>query len=447
MRKAINDIQKRLLINKPVIWISSIHWILALCVVIIVVESVIGLSAKFATDLTVFYGSAILLLVVLLFLWISFQYRNYDKIFTIRQTFKIYLYNILAYIFICISSLVLVVIMNFRFNASMEEFSRDLLSVRIAHLTSDDITFIKGNPQLFTSIGNTSKANVATNLDLKSEYIPRQRLEENPFIKQNISYRFNALVALRRMPGFEYLDSVMNEREKSSGGSLVYSANYEIDEDPVFYKYLEGLTDLQLDSLRRHSQTVIATYGLRPYPGPKVQGITDYYRTLTSQVYSIELNSEIPTSQILITVIILMALCSVTFNFILTKNTLCLFSPFVYLTVFSLLFALIETFMSPFQYDVDREYLSMTLANLLLSALIITTLQWRKKFYGRSLLFFVHQMQNLAALGFFAILCIYAGNETSSTFRISLIIFSVAGFLLTHYYFVRRMHKTLIQQI
>src|SRR5829696_9068930 len=159
MRKAFNDIERRLLVNKPVIWISSIYWILALCVFIIVVETVIGLRAKFATDLTVFYASAILLLVVLLFLWISFQYRNYDKIFSIRQTFKIYVYNILAYIFICISSLVLVLIMTFRFNATTEEFSRDLLSVRIAHLNPADISFIKNNPQLFTSIGSTSNTN------------------------------------------------------------------------------------------------------------------------------------------------------------------------------------------------------------------------------------------------------------------------------------------------
>ncbi|HET9276770.1 MAG TPA: hypothetical protein VFN95_01250, partial [Flavitalea sp.] len=148
MRKAFNDIERRLLVNKPVIWISSIYWILALCVFIIVVETVIGLSAKLATDLKVFYLSAILLLVVLLFLWISFQYRNYDKIFSIRQTFRIYLYNILAYIFICISSLVLVLIMAFRFKASGQEFSRDLLSVRIAHLSPNDISFIKDNPQL-----------------------------------------------------------------------------------------------------------------------------------------------------------------------------------------------------------------------------------------------------------------------------------------------------------
>ena len=442
MRKAINNIQKRLLTTKPVIWISSIHWILALSVVIILVESAIGLSAKFATDLSVFYASAILLLVVLLFLWISFQYRNYDKIFTIRQTFKIYLYNILAYIFICVSSLVLVVIMTFRFNASPEEFSRDLLSVRIAHLSAADITFIKDNPQLFTSIGKPSNTNIATNLDLKSEFVPRQRLEENPFIKSNISFRFTVIIALRKMAGFEYLDSVLTANEKGS----VYTPNYEIDEDPVFYKYLKSLTDLQLDSLREHGKDVIKKYGLTPYPGPVVQTIQEYFRDLSAQVYSIESNSEIPTVHILMTVIILMSLCSITFNFILTKNTLCLFAPFVYITLLSVLYAVIESIVS-LQYVPDRDYVAFTIANLLLSAFIMIILQWRKKGFGTSMLFFIHQLQNLAALGFFIILFIYAGNETSSVLRISLIIFSVAGFLITHYYFIRRMHRMLIQQI
>ncbi|HKH62625.1 MAG TPA: hypothetical protein VKA49_17400 [Flavitalea sp.] len=457
MRKAFNDIERRLLVNKPVIWISSIYWILALCVFIIVVETVIGLRAKFATDLTVFYASAILLLVVLLFLWISFQYRNYDKIFSIRQTFKIYVYNILAYIFICISSLVLVLIMTFRFNATIfiservwirtsQEFSRDLLSVRIAHLSPADIRFIRDNPQLFTSIGSTSNTNAATNLDLKSEYVPRKRLDENPFIKSNISYKFNALVALRKMPGFEYLDSVMKKTEESYA-RRVYVSDYGIDEDPVFYKYLESLSDSELDSLREHSETVITDYGLTPYR-PKVQTITDYYRTLILQVSSIALNSEIPTDQILMTVIILMSLCSITFNFILTKNTLCLFAPFVYLTLVSLFIALVEYSISPFPFDPNREFISIAIGNLLLSVLLIITIQWRKKKFGRNLMFFIHQLHNLSALGFFIILFVFAGNaQMSSGLRIVLIIVSIAGFLITHYYFIRRMHKTLIQEV
>ena len=450
MKKTFNDIERRLLVNKPVIWISSIYWILALCVFIIVVETVIGLSAKLATDLTVFYASAILLLVVLLFLWISFQYRNYDKIFSIHQTFRIYLYNILAYIFICISSLVLVLIMAFRFSASGQEFSRDLLSVRIAHLSRDDINFIKDNPQLFTSIGNTSKTNVATNLDLESEYVPRQRLEENPFIKSNIGYKFNALMALRKMPGFEYLDSVMDsvtaERKKSHTGRR-YPRNYDIDEDPVFYKYLESLDDLQLDSLRDHSIKVIAYYGLTPYE-PKSENITEYYRTLRNEVFSIEMNSEIPTDKILMTVIILMSLCSITFNFILTKNTLCLFAPFVYLTSVSLFIALVEYTIEPFPFDPNRQFISLAIGNLVLSVLIIITIHWRKKRFRRNLMFFIHQLHNLAALGFFIILFIFAGNsEMSSALRIVLIIVSIAGFLLTHYYFIRRMHKVLIQEV
>ena len=448
MRKAFNDIERRLLVNKPVLWISSIYWILALCVFIIIVETVIGLTAKFATNLKVFYASALLLLVVLLFLWISFQYRNYDKIFSIRQTFRIYLYNILGYIFICISSLVLVVIMTFKFNKTAEEFSRDLLSVRIAHLSSADISFIRENPQLFTSIGNTSNTNVATNLDLKSEYIPRLRLEENPLIKANLNNRFNAVVALRKMPGFEYLDSVMSEKERAYPLARQYDASYDIDEDPVFYKYLESLSDFQLDSLRKHSKEVIAYYGLTRYPKPTVQNISDYYRILISEVSSIRLNSEIPTTQILTTVIVLMFLCSITFNFILTKNTLCLFAPFVYLTLVALFIALVEYTIEPFPSDPNREFITLAIGNLLLSASIIITIQWRKKKFGRSLMFFIHQLHNLSALGFFIILFIYAGNaEMSSGLRIVLIVVSIAGFLATHYYFIRRMHKTLIQEV
>ena len=446
MKKIFNDIERYLLVNKPIVWISSIIWISGLCVLMLLIEVAIGFMAKPRADLDIFHTISLLLLVVLLFTWVSFQYRNYDKIFTIKQTFRIYLYNILGYILIYLSSLMLLVIMHYRFTSmtDMETFSKDLLSVRIANLRDSDIKFIRGNPQLFTSRGSTSVNNSSGSLDLTTEYGARAKLEMNPLIKFNISDKYPVSWALRKMQGYEYLDKMMMEAETSD----IYK---EIDEDPIFYKYVSGLSALQIDSLRQHSNEVFAKYGLEKHDSYDESDVAmnKSFKGLSSQVVRIEMNSNISKDKNYLTIIILMAICAVTFNFILTKNILCFVAPFVYAVLFSFGYSLFDYIYlkSLLNIRIDDNYRLMSV-NAFLLILIFILLRWAKRAYNINILFFVRQLQNVSALFFVMILFIITidlENEVGF-WHIPLVVISVAAFLVTHYYFIRKMHSNLIQE-
>lgn len=89
-------LDKYLIQNWPVIWLSRIHIISALCVFLLIIDYFIYLNESPISDSAYFFPAYCILLIPVLFIWIRFQFVNYQRGFTTRQLFSLFINNALG---------------------------------------------------------------------------------------------------------------------------------------------------------------------------------------------------------------------------------------------------------------------------------------------------------------------------------------------------------------
>lgn len=446
MKNPFGAIDKRLLENRPVLWISSIHWILGFGCLIALLSIFLGLYGRPALDLSGVFLALLIVWMIVILIWIIFQFRNYEKVFSTKQTAFIYLLNFIGYSFVGASVIIIFFLYKSRLGdvRNDEGFSRELLAVRIASLRNSDITFIKQYPQLFTSKGTDQNYDTAKTVDLNKEYldIPRERLNDNPFIEGNLSgYSYLSVVtALRKAEGYKFVDSLLTAREKT--GQNYYP---ELNEGPLFYKYLTNLKDDQLDSIRKLKTELWKKYGLTTVnTDTAYQGMQKYYRELQGEIRNLKANAGIAWDSLGVLLIIMLAIFSVSFNYIISKKALSLLAPFIYIA----LFALIASILHDDFIEANRHY--ELKINLILFLIIFIITRFRK-WIGSGVRFFAMQLLNISAL-FFPILALAEASEWDDRrgdfmFNLPVVavaILSVIVFLVLHYLFIRTIRSTLV---
>jgi len=364
----------------------------------------------------------------------AFQFRNFESEFSFKQTFFIYLLNIATYLIFASCILILSLTLHLRFTLGVkpENFGKELLAVRIGSLTDSEIDFIRQHPQLFTSKGSSTYYDTSRSVDLSEEYNSRLKIDSIPFSKSDISSRYSIVDALRHEKGFETIDSLLKLNEaveaKASKNKLVY-ADYpkrtELDPDPIFYKYLSGLSPLQIDSLRKVKRRVLSEYQIsekETLPWRK-------YTELSQQFASLIFNTSLPKAgDIAVLILVIVLLATLVFILVVTKSIATLMAIAISIGV-----GLTAAYFISYSFELDGgEFIVGSALTLLLFILAYSFVYKRKKITK----IFIFHCINAAAI------CLILSILVTSAPTLGKLPVIVAAIIITEYFFIRKMfHK------
>jgi len=133
MKRFFAHINKKLLITKPILWITAIPWVLGACLFMAVIQVMIGLVFPLSYNFSLIAYFIYLLVAAVCFMVGAFQFRNFETEFSFKQTYYIYLLNIITYLIFALCVLMLSLTLHFRFKLTedKEDFGKKLLAVRI----------------------------------------------------------------------------------------------------------------------------------------------------------------------------------------------------------------------------------------------------------------------------------------------------------------------------
>jgi len=434
MKKFIRNTNKYFLINKPIIWITAIPWVLATCIFVGLIQLFLGLIFPLSYNFSVIAYFVYLVLGTVCFMVGAFQFRNFETEFSFKQTFLIYLLNIATYLIFAFCILILSLTLHLRFKLSVkpENFGKELLAVRIGSLTDSEIDFIRRHPQLFTSKGSSTYYDTSRAVDLSEEYNSRLKIDSIPFSKSDISSKYSIVDALRYEKGFETVDSLLALNEavmvKAPKNQLVYADNpkrSELDPDPIFYKYLSGLSAQQIDSIRKVKQRVLREYQISEHE----TGPWRKYTELSQQFASLIFNTSLPKDdEIALLILVIVLLSTLVFILVVTKSIATLMA-----IAMSIGIGLTAAYFISYSFELDGgEFIFGSALTLLLFIVTYSFVYKRKKITK----IFIFHCINAAAL------CLILSVLVTSAPTLGKLPVIVAAIIITEYFFIRKMfHK------
>lgn len=152
MRELFSQYDSYLAKNYPSVWLSRIHVIFPLALVITALNILIGSLLPLHFNMLYIFLISLAIIFISVFKWLKFQQGYYKQAFNLKQHILIYFLNTLGMFFLCFSFLSIPITQKYRLvrmEKTYPDLRKQLLRESVVfHLAEKDFINIKNNPKI-----------------------------------------------------------------------------------------------------------------------------------------------------------------------------------------------------------------------------------------------------------------------------------------------------------
>jgi len=256
------------------------------------------------------------------------------------------------------------------------------------------------------------------------------KLEKIPFSKSDLSTKYPIILALRNEKGFETVDSLLTARENAPVPRSMSMERYanggnptELDPDPIFYKYISGLSEQQIDSIRDVKQKVLREYHIRETETERFRNYSELKQKFDSLIF----NTSLPAiDEIGLLILVIVLVSTLVFILVVTKSVASLLAIALAITIAST-----TGYLMNYSFEISgAEYIFGSVVTLLFFIIAYFLIYKRKK---TTKIFLFHCI-NAATI---SLILTILGTFSSTIGTISAMVVAI---LITEFFFIRKMY-------